>query len=130
MPQFFRKTALILGLALAISGCRGATPVYNVESEPLSVVRPATLQEVETAIRRAAARIGWTVKRLGPRKLEGRVVVRRHVALVDITYTTKEFSITYKDSQNLKYTGTTIHKNYNNWVLNLARAINVEISGI
>lgn len=130
MPHVLRKAALILGLVLAFGACRSADPIYNVQSEPFSVDRAASMLDVENSIRRAAARLGWTIKRLAPGKLEGRLALRSHVALVDITHNTKEFSITYKDSQNLKYTGTTIHRNYNNWVRNLAKAIHAEIGGI
>ena len=48
--------------------------------------------------------------------------------VVDVKYDTKNYSITYKDSSNLDYTGDSIHKNYNGWIQNLNRGINAQLS--
>lgn len=118
---------VLIGVLLVVGACSG-TPVYNAEGQPFAANRPLQITDIEKAIRRAAASRGWTIKKLGAGKMEGRLAIRRHVALVDITYNLREFSITYKDSQNLKYTGSTIHKNYNSWVQNLAKDINSQVS--
>ena len=52
------------------------------------------------------------------------------MAKVDINYNTKTYSITYKDSSDLDYDGTKIHKNYNGWIQNLDNAIKVQLSAI
>jgi hypothetical protein len=55
--------------------------------------------------------------------------IRDHMAKVDIRYDTSVFSITYADSDNLKYNAekNKIHRNYNSWVQNLRGDINNEL---
>jgi hypothetical protein len=52
------------------------------------------------------------------------------VAVVDIKYNTKTYSIIYKSSQNLDYDGKNIHSNYNGWIQRLNQAIQSQLSGI
>ena len=40
----------------------------------------------------------------------------------------KNYSINYKDSTNLDYDGTNIHRNYNGWIANLDRAIKTQLA--
>jgi hypothetical protein len=56
--------------------------------------------------------------------------LRTHVAVVDIDYDQRAYNIRYKDSTNLDYTGTTIHRNYNGWVENLDKAIKAQLAGL
>ena len=55
----------------------------------------------------------------------GTLNVRSHQAVVTIPYTTKTYSILYKDSSNLKYDAEkqTIHENYTGWIQRLDGAI-------
>lgn len=129
MSHLPKKFAFLVGTLLVVAACSG-TPIANIESEPLAVSGNPSMSSIEKAIRRAGARRGWTMKKLGPGRMEGKLVLRKHVALVDITYTKSTLSITYKDSQHLNYDGKTIHKNYNSWVRNLARDINAQVAGL
>ena len=117
-------------LALLIVGCRGATPVYNVESAPVAANKPATTKDVENAIIRAGGTMGWKMVPRGPGKMEGTLELRTHRAVVDIDYDTKKYSIKYKDSANLQYDGTNIHQNYNGWVQNLDKAIRAQLMAL
>jgi hypothetical protein len=110
-------------------GCRTAQ-VYNVEKSPVTLYgdNQATMEQVEKAIFRAGAGLGWKIKTVSPGVMVGSLAVRRHVAIVDITYNTQEYNITYKDSTALKYDGTSIHSNYNGWVQNLDKAISAQLS--
>ena len=56
------------------------------------------------------------------------MTVRRHQALVEITYTDNSYAITYKDCENLDYSNGSIHRNYNRWVVNLSNTIQKEIA--
>lgn len=116
------KFTILLVAALALGACRTA-PVYNVESATMATPEDATLEEVAGAIKRAGTGLGWQMIDKGPGEIEGRLHLRSHMALVRITFDTDQFSIFYEDSTNLKYDGTTIHKNYNGWVQNLEQAI-------
>ena len=60
--------------------------------------------------------------------IQGNLLLRTHKAVVDINYDHSKYSITYKDSENLKYDGTDIHRNYNNWVINLTNKIDANVS--
>jgi hypothetical protein len=52
------------------------------------------------------------------------------VAVVDINYTVKSYNISYKDSTELNYDGTNIHKNYNGWIQNLDKGIRAQLSNL
>ena len=60
-----------------------------------------------------------------PGEIIGTLNVRSHQAIVTIPYTSKTYSILYKDSSNLKYDADkqTIHGNYAGWIQRLDGAI-------
>ena len=68
------------------------------------------------------------MRKEAPGHIIGTLNIRDHIAIVDITYNSDSYSITYKDSTNLNYNGTNIHRNYNNWINNLDNAIKVQLS--
>lgn len=117
----FRFAALIV-VAFALASCR-SSPIYNVVSATMATAPTASLEGVTKSIKKAGAGLGWQMAEVDPGHIEGRWYFRSHVAVVDIAFDTKAFSIRYKDSTNLKYTGTSIHRNYNVWVQKLERAI-------
>jgi hypothetical protein len=123
------KVVILLIAGLALGACRAA-PVYNVNTATMASPPTATVEQVTTAIKRAGAGLGWQMIDKGPGEMEGRLNLRSHVAVVSITFDTKQFSIFYKDSADLGYDGTNIHKNYNGWVQNLERAILAQAAGI
>ena len=125
------KKIILMGLAvIMLTGCATPHPVRNINAEP--VVGPAgravSLDEVGKAILRAGGTLGWQMKQVEPGYILGTLKLRSHVAIVDIRYTTKNYSITYKDSTNLNYDGTNIHSNYNGWISNLDRAIKTQLA--
>ena len=115
-----------------LTGIGAGLPVYNAISVPIPQSPTATLENIEKAVVRAGAKLGWKIHPEGPGKAEGIILLRTHVAYVNITYDTKAFSITYKDSVNLDYMPkeNTIHKNYNGWIQNLEKAIVTETRGL
>ncbi len=72
------------------------------------------------------------MKDIAPGHIEAKLPVRAHLAVTDIRFDTKTFSITYKDSVNLRYdpTKNLIHTNYSSWIQNLQNAIIVQASTI
>lgn len=123
------KVVIPAALAFLLIACAGAT-VQNVDNAPINVASTNyDLSDVAKAIQRAGAGLGWQMKEETPGHIVGTLYLRSHVAVVDITYTLDEYSINYKDSQNLKYdpTNNTIHKNYNGWIQNLTRAIDSQL---
>lgn len=122
-----RLIALFLtAAALVFAGCSHNQPIYNVEKTPITSSKPMTMTEVQQAILRAGAQAGWQMQPEGPGKIGGRLALRQHLAVVDIEYDTKAYSIKYRDSSNLNAADGTIHKNYNSWIQNLEKAIRVQ----
>jgi len=104
-------------------------PVYNVTDAPLVASKPnPSLDEVGRAIQRAGVALGWQMKETRPGHMLGTLVLRKHVAVVDVNYSVKSFSIQYKDSTELGYDGQNIHPNYNGWIQNLDKGIRAQLS--
>jgi hypothetical protein len=116
------RIVILLVAGLALGSCRAA-PVYSVNSATMASSPNAKFEQVAEMIKRAGISEGWRMIDKGPGEIEGRLKLRRHIAVVSITFDTKQFSIFYKDSVNLKYDGSTIHSNYNLWVQDLEKAI-------
>lgn len=125
------KKMMLMGLAvIMLGGCATPNPIRNINAEPVVAPsgRAVGLDDVGRAILRAGGTLGWQMKPVEPGYILGTLKLRSHVAVVDIRYTTKTYSITYKDSTNLNYDGTHIHNNYNGWISNLDRAIKTQLA--
>ncbi len=115
-------------LVVFAAGCRGSTPVHNIEGASVVTGKTnASMNDVDTAILRAGRTMGWNMNVVGPGQIIGTLKLRKHVAVVDIKYNLSTYSIMYKDSTGLDYDGKNIHGNYNGWIKNLDRAIKVQL---
>jgi len=128
----FQPWGKLLFVALALmffASCRTA-PIYNVDHQAIATPagKSLTMKQVRAAIVRAGASRGWAMKDAGPGHLVGTLHLRTHVAVVDIRYTTKYYSIHYKSSKNLRYDGKHIHSNYNGWIENLQHDITTQLT--
>ena len=121
------RIVAVLLVAATLGACRAA-PIHNIRSAYMATSPQATLEDVTRAIQRAGAGLGWQMSPSSPGHIEGRLSIRTHIAVVDVSFDTVAFSITYVNSTNLNYTGTTIHKNYNGWIQNLEHAILAQTS--
>jgi hypothetical protein len=123
-----RLLALLLSCSLLAIGCRANAPVYNIRDAPVSAskARPS-LEEVGVAIRRAGTSLGWRMTPREPGHIQGTLYVRTHVAVVDVNYTTRAYSIRYADSTDLNFDGDSIHPNYNRWIQKLDDAIRAQL---
>ena len=110
-----------------VAGCRGGGQIYNVKDAPVQTAtgKEPNMEDVQKAIIQAGAGLGWTMAVVRPGEIMGTLNVRSHQAVVTIPYTTKTYSILYKDSSNLKYNADkqTIHENYTAWIQRLDGAI-------
>ena len=117
------KWGFLFVFALMLSGCAHLNlyPVMNFEDQPiLDGVTPQAFQEAVIA---GTVRRGWIFRRVTDGHLEGTLQVRSHSAVVDLRHTESTYSITYRDSMNLMFNGSEIHRNDNRWVVNLNRDI-------
>ncbi len=124
-----RSAAVLLTIALAAVACSSA-PIMNVNEAPVTSTSGKNLSkaEVRAAILSAGSSLGWLMKDEGPDTIIGTLNLRRHVAVVEIPYSTQAYSIKYRSSVNLEEENGQIHKNYNSWVQNLTRRINTNLA--
>jgi hypothetical protein len=127
--RLFQGFAAVAAIVL-LTGFGAGTPIFNVVSAPIPPNPAATLENIEKAIMRAGLTLGWQMAPKGPGRVEGVLNLRRHQAIVDITFDTKSYNITYRDSTNLDYRATdkTIHSNYNGWIQNLDKGIRAQVT--
>ena len=129
-----KNAFIFLATLVLIVGCisHGA-PIRNIEGQPVSTNRAASLDEIGNAIVRAGASLNMQMQKVRPGVINATYVPMGGAkqglsATMEIKYDSKQYSINYKDSQGLKYDGTNIHKNYNNWVQSLDNRIRVQLS--
>ena len=125
--------ALLLVMA---SFAWAAKPILNIVDEPLPLrvdSSSATLDDVKKAIISGCLEKGWTPVADGDTQIKCSILVHgKHYAEVVIPYSESSFSILYSDSRVLDYNEKKqrIHRNYNNWVLNLSQSIKRQFSSI
>ena len=105
----------------------GAQPIQNVNDAAVVSAKPVKIEQVKSAIMIAGTSLGWQMAEAGPGLIQGTLNLRKHTAIVDITYSTAKYSIVYKSSINLDEKDGQIHKNYNSWVQNLSKKIGTEL---
>jgi hypothetical protein len=112
-----------------LGACSRVRPIYNVKDVTLATSPGSvlTMEQVSKAIWTAGRRLRWQIVEVRPGEMTGTLKLRSHVAVVSILHDTSRFSITYKDSTNLLHSNAEIHRNYNNWIRNLERQIQVEV---
>lgn len=134
---------------ILLTGCRTLLPVKNVIESPFGVDEGnLSLKQVGKQIRLAASKRGWEIRTVDEGHYIGTLNIRAHTAVVDIEFDLKSFSITYRNSTNLRAKcrgGTTknvstslspkskcqgvvyIHPNYNQWIRNLEIDIRIRL---
>ncbi len=124
----FRMALLVLFVMLPLAGCT-SKPIMNISNEAIVVAsgRTATMDNVRDSILRAGAKLGWQMTPSAPGMVDGRLSLRDHIAMIDVKYDTRSFSIVYRDSTNLDFRNGQVHRNYNGWIENLNREIRTEL---
>jgi hypothetical protein len=118
-----------VALSFALLSCATKQPIADVVDAPALAGsgRALTRAEVATAIERAGRSLGWQMIVDGPGLFTGRLLLRSHVAVVQIEHGTSTYDIRYRDSVNLDAGDGEIHHAYNRWVEKLDRAIRKEL---
>jgi hypothetical protein len=122
------KLKNMLGMALMATAL-AATPAWAVKhitpthTNIAAVIgHSVTANDISKAFRNCTASRGWRFSSNGPGKLIGKLNVRsKHFVEVDVAYNSAAYTITYRNSTNMKYdpARNTIHKRYISWVENL-----------
>jgi hypothetical protein len=122
--------AIVVCLALAaMVACRAGGQVYEVKDAPIESAKPLTLDQVQKAIIDAGIKQTWIMTPIKPSEMLGEFNIQSHQIHVTIPYTTKNYSILYKDSSNLRYDPVkrTIHVNYAKWIERLDNEIKTRL---
>lgn len=118
--------AIILGAALAASGCGSVNSKPMLSIENVSTPAGTTTQDLEEAMDLAMRFRGWRIVRRLPGSWVAQIDVRdKHSATVQVDYTASAYTIRYLNSTGLGHDPATgaIHHNYNRWVNNLSHTI-------
>jgi len=130
MKSFLRLGLLLTVTILLFTGCRTAT-INNIEANNFTAISNSsvTLDRVAKEIIGAGVSLGWQMRRVSDGEIIATLFLRNHMAQVRIPFTTKDYSIIYKSSKNLKHDASndTIHSNYNGWIQNLDNAIQTRL---
>ena len=124
------RVLVVAATLIASGGCRTTTPIVNISNAPLGPAPGAnvSMEDVSRVIWTSGKKLGWVMQEVRPGELIGTLTLRKHVAVITIRHDTSTFSIDYKDSRNLQQHDQEIHRQYNNWVQNLARTIQSEMA--
>ncbi|MDO9118649.1 MAG: hypothetical protein Q7U39_11875 [Nitrospira sp.] len=130
-----RSGVVVVCLAMVVAvGCRGGGQVYEVKEAAVQTAtgKDASQDQVQKAIIEAGVKLGWVMAVAKPGEIVGTLNVRSHTAIVTIPFSSKNYSILYKDSTNLKYNADkhTIHENYTGWIQRLDNEIRVRLTAV
>jgi hypothetical protein len=138
MPIFFRlfyingdvmkKVAKLFGMFVilgVLAGCARTAPIANIQT---TVSAGHTEAQVKSAILKAGIQRQWIMNEVSPGVIKARQQTREFTAEVRINYTANSYSINYENSLNLRASGGKIHKNYNRWIRNLDKDIQVNLA--
>ena len=136
MIKYFKSCSLAIALTIMLVGC--ATEIVNVKDAPVRTLsgKELTIDQTTKAIVLAGMGLKWEMDVAAPGHIIGTLNIRSHQAVVDITYNTQVYSITYKSSKNLLTVDVNtgepvgIHPNYNGWIENLNNAIRTQVIAI
>ncbi len=119
---------VILWALIGFGGCTSA-PIQNVGATPIKMnMANYELEDIEKAILLAGTKESWQMRVERPGLIRATKTERTHMAEVMISFTDKQYSISYLDSKNLGYKGGKIHKAFNAWVSRLNDKIQLEFS--
>jgi len=108
-----------------LAGCARTASIHNINT-PVSAGHSQA--QVRAAILKAGQQRQWIMTDAGPGVIKGRMQSRDHTAEIRINYSANSYSINYENSMNLKASDGKIHKNYNRWVNNLDKDIQLNLS--
>ena len=112
---------------VALAGCARTVAIDNIQT---SLGSGHTVEQVKTAIFKAGIARQWIMNEAEPGVIKARQQSRDHIAEIRINYSKNGYSIHYDSSLNLSASAGKIHPNYNRWVRNLNKDIQVNLSAL
>ncbi len=127
--KIFSRGLYVTAVCLLLAGCFGRIqPVYSVFNHPIPpAAEYMTLSEISDVIELSAINRKWLVEEQYPGLLTLTHRKKTHVAVVEVSFNQSGYSMKYKNSSDLLYNGSTIHRNYNRWVANLELDIEMNL---
>ena len=128
MEKSMKPLKLILAGVFATvlaSGCAGTVPVQNINQ---SIAGNHSEVQVRQAILYAGLNRGWIMNPTSEGMIDGKILLRGHRADIQITYNDNSYQIKYIGSSNMNAKEGKIHSNYNRWVANLNKDIQLELA--
>ena len=135
MKTLLATVALLFSLAVSSPVlARASVVIEDLPSNPAAAAsgKLLTQDDVKRTIQIAAMLKNWSIEDKGQGAILATLNVRgKHTIMVNITYTASSYSFTYNNSVNMNYTQDggqgVIHPNYNKWVQDLRKAIQIEL---
>ncbi|MFP1747046.1 hypothetical protein ACLEEB_11425 [Lonsdalea quercina] len=122
----FRILAACLVCFFTLVGCSSRSAYIMNVNQPIAA--HYSIEQVKTAIIQAGQQREWVMTPVAPGVINGHINQRGHIADIRINYSTSSYSINYVSSQNLRAANGKIHRNYNRWINNLDREIQLRLS--
>jgi hypothetical protein len=92
---------------------------------------PPSAEQIKRAFMASGAQRGWVFTDNGAGKMTGKLVLRTHTLMMELSYEAGRYSLRYLDSVNLDYKDDagkkTIHRAYVNWNTNLMNDARAEL---
>ena len=127
------KTCLRLAVAAAfllVAAC--TAPIHKVNNKPYGwgPAKGVTMAQVQKTVEDTAKNLGWSLSdvKTGSFTAERQWDADKHNIVVDVKYGLKDFSIVYKSSKQMSYSGSSIHHTYNDMVEALEDHIKTNVS--
>ena len=120
---------LLIFLLVLSSGCR-TEPVFKINNHPIATVggKPMSIEVIEDGIIQAGNRLGWRMNRQKSNTIYAYNNQNGKQVVVLISYSEKAYNLNHLKSRNFLYDGRKIHKNYKKLIINLTRAIDLELN--
>ncbi|MGV8926852.1 MAG: hypothetical protein ACOH2G_14410 [Ewingella sp.] len=118
---------LLLGFIFvtALAGCARTAPILTPQT---TIITQNSADQVKSAIFEAGQQRGWIMTPAGAGVINGRLASRDYTANIRVNYSAKTYTINYVSSTNLMASSGSIHRNYNRWVNNLDKDIQLQLA--
>ncbi|MBE8597004.1 hypothetical protein [Xenorhabdus sp. BG5] len=119
------KLLICLACVVALAGCTRTAPILTPQT---TMIKENSLTHVRKAIFEAGKEHKWVMTEISPGLIEGFRKNRKYDVQIRINYTAKNYVINYVDSHKLRESDGKIHRNYNRWVDDLDRDIQLNLA--